>query len=136
MTDAPLTKATVTIPGGLIISLEGPSSEEVMKMLDVIIQRFPGAASAPTKRRNSRQGKHVYNPEIEQEIVRYSEGNPDGFLFGDMRAHLQRAEPLVRMALDNCLAKGNIVVANDHYREGRFGPFTVLYSHINHKKGK
>lgn len=136
MADTVLTKATVTTPGGLTVSLEG-LPDDVLKMLEAIIRQFPGTASVPVKRRNSRQGKHVYNPEVEQEIMDYADGKPDGFLFGDMRAHLQRAEPLVRRALDSCVQKGGIVIANDHYREGRYGPFTVLYAHFKfHQKGK
>lgn len=134
MADAPLTKATVTIPGGLIISLEGPSSEEVMKMLQTIVGQFQSAGPV---RKNSRQGKHVYNPDVEQEVIDYASDKPKGFLFGDMRAWLRRAEPLVRMALDVCLHKGSIVIADHRYRDGRFGPFKMLYGHPKFfEKGK
>ena len=121
-----LTKATVTIPGGLIVSLEGPSADEVLKMLETIIWQFQGAAPVTKK---SRQGVHVYNAAIEQEIVDWAEDKASGFLFSELRKALHRAEPAVRMALDTCLQKGSIVLVNARHRSGVRGPYTKLYKH-------
>lgn len=135
MADTPLARATVNVPGGLVISLESPSVDDVLKMAEVIIRQLQGTlASETSKRRISRQGKHVYNVAVEQEIITFAEGKPDGFIVSDTRV-LHRAEPLVRMALDRLVQDGLIAVLDHQYRKGKFGPFTKLYCHPKFEKG-
>lgn len=127
MTEPLLTKATVTIPGGLIISLEGPSADDVLKMLETIVRQCQGADHRGHKK--SRQGVHVYNADIEKEIVDFAVPKAEGFTFYELRNAIHRAEPAVRMALDTCLQQKKILIANARYRSSKRGRYTVLYKH-------